>query len=143
MPRVCTVCASPDRKKIEKALLAGRPDLAIARSFAISRDAIRRHKKTCISNEIHSKKQELADRLLDEIGELHGIVRCTLTTAQKQKDGRLALAAVGEARKNLELLAKLTGQFNPERDEESEKPMLTWEQFLEIYLRSRGGAGGR
>ena len=44
MPRKCTICEHPDRKKIDKALVSGTaPIRTIAHQFQISNDALKRH----------------------------------------------------------------------------------------------------
>ena len=45
MTRTCTICNHPDHDKIDQALIDGQPYRRIAHDFAISGDAIRRHKE--------------------------------------------------------------------------------------------------
>lgn len=45
MARECTICNHPKRKKIDEMIIQGKRITAIAQQFAISKDAIHRHKK--------------------------------------------------------------------------------------------------
>jgi hypothetical protein len=134
MPRTCTVCGSSHRAKIEQALVAGNPVLTIARKYRVSRDAITRHRAKCVAQVIQRKADKLGDRIVEEVEELHAIVRNVIDEAQTAKDGRTALQGVAEGRKNLELLARLSGKFDTRP--EGERPMLTWEEFLVVYRRA-------
>ncbi len=42
--RVCSICAHPDRREIDKLLAAGGSPTCLARRFRASKDAMRRHK---------------------------------------------------------------------------------------------------
>lgn len=44
MPRVCSVCASPDREAIDKALVGGTACREVAALYRVSPDAVERHK---------------------------------------------------------------------------------------------------
>lgn len=43
MPRTCSICQHVQREAIDAALVAGEPFRAIARQYATSKDALRRH----------------------------------------------------------------------------------------------------
>lgn len=43
MPRICTVCAHPERRAIDAAVVAGAANRAIARQYRVSKDAVARH----------------------------------------------------------------------------------------------------
>jgi len=50
MPRTCTICRHEKRREIDKALvLAAEPFRVIARHYAVSEDALQRHKKVHLS----------------------------------------------------------------------------------------------
>ena len=55
-----------------------------------------------------------ADGLLGQLKDLQGRTLGILTQAEEAKDLRTALQAVGQARGNLELLAKVTGELQQE-----------------------------
>jgi len=44
MGMTCSICRHLNRKQIDKALIAGEPEYSIANKFAVSRDAVHRHK---------------------------------------------------------------------------------------------------
>lgn len=118
MPRTCTVCAHTDRQAIDVALVAGEPYRSIAKRFAASPAAVLRHKDGHLSATL-AKAQEAAevahaDNLLAQVRDLQTRSLTILATAEKAGELRTALAAIGQARANLELLAKLVGELQQE-----------------------------
>ena len=45
MPRKCCICIHDERQEIERAVLAGDSYRTIAQRFAVSRDAVARHRR--------------------------------------------------------------------------------------------------
>jgi hypothetical protein len=45
MPRRCSVCIHPDRQQIDQAIVSGNSYRTVAQQFAISRDAVVRHRR--------------------------------------------------------------------------------------------------
>lgn len=78
----------------------------------------------------------LRERLLDEVESIHATTREILLEARGLADHRSALRAIAEARKNVALLARMTGKLQPEGEER--EGMVTWEEFT-VMLRSRRG----
>ena len=118
MPRVCTICKSPDRAAIDSALLAGKPYRYVASRYGTSTGALQRHKKNDITALVKAADERLAvaDRLRGD--KLHGQVKDLaekavgiLAKAEASGDFRTALVAVREARGCLELIAKLNGEL--------------------------------
>ncbi len=117
MPRTCTVCMHKDREAIDTALVEGEAVRPVASRYVpLSKTALQRHKDEHLPKALMQAQaaQEVAhaDTLLDQVQDLHRRTLKILTAAEKSKDGRLALGAVREARSNLELLAKLTGELD-------------------------------
>lgn len=132
MPRVCSICASASRSKIESAILSATAELAISRKFKVSRFAVTNHKTKCMAAVVAEKRKALADRLFDEIEEIHGVTRDILKAAQlgQPPSPKLALSAVREARENIALVHKLIG---PRVNEEGMQ--ITWEELCSIHSR--------
>src|SRR5215203_273642 len=117
MPRACTICAHKDRHTIDRALVGGEEALrTISDRFGVSKSALIRHKDAHLPAAlIKARKAEevvRADELLSQVRDLQGRTLSILTASEEAGELRTALAAIREARGNLELLAKLLGELN-------------------------------
>jgi hypothetical protein len=116
MPRSCTVCNHPDREEIDRALVAGEANTQLSSVFAVSEQALRRHKGSHLPARLvmAEKAQEVAqaDDLLDQLKDLQTRTLAILEAAETTNQHRTALSAIREARSNLELLAKLLGELD-------------------------------
>jgi hypothetical protein len=118
VPRVCTVCSHEQRYDIEE-LLATRQSTyrGIARTYDISEDAVSRHVKgghvaTLIRLAADAEASARADTLLDRIEALQSRTLAILEATEETNDHRTALAAIREARSNLELIGEVTKEIN-------------------------------
>jgi len=115
MPRRCTICSHKERDAIDKAILSGEPLRNISERVSVSATSLHRHKSEHIPIELTKAKEarqiSSADDLLRQVQALHAKAMAILNTAEKSGDLRTALAAVREARGNLELLARLLGEL--------------------------------
>src|SRR5215216_6663076 len=118
MPRRCTVCDYPERHSIDEALVSGAPYRSVAKRFGLSESAVYRHKTEHLpAHLLKARKAEevaQADDLLDQVRNLQAHVPDILERAEKAGDLRTALAAISQARGNLELLGKLAGELQQE-----------------------------
>jgi len=118
MPRRCTVCDHPERHCIDETLVSGAPYRGIAKQFGISESAVYRHKTEHLpANLLKAKEAEevaQADDLLDQVRHLQAHALDILDRAKNGGDLRTALAAISQARGNLELLGKLAGELGDE-----------------------------
>lgn len=115
MPRACTICTHPERPAIDRALAEQATLRVIARRFAVSEDALQRHKSEHIPAALSLAKEAesvAADDLLAQVIMLQAKTLRILETAEASGTMNVALGAVREARGNIELLAKLTHQLN-------------------------------
>jgi len=116
VPRACSVCTHPERAAIDAALAEEEPYRHIAARFGASATALRRHKADhlpaglTLAHEAADAAQ--ADDLLAQLRDLQARTLRILATAEAAGDLRTALGAIGQARSNLELLAKLLGELN-------------------------------
>ena len=121
MPRTCTVCAHPERAAIDRALVQGVPLRDIAGRYDLSKSAVERHQADHLPVLlVKAHDAEETARADDLLGELRDLQATTLGLLRKaERAGKLgtAVMAIGEARRNLELLAKLIGQLD-------ERPVL-------------------
>src|SRR5215218_1418210 len=116
MPRSCTVCEHPEREAIDEALVGGASNRSVASLYDISEAAARRHKANHLPARLVMAKavEEVAqaDDLLGQVKALQARTVVILEAAEETRQHRTALAAIREARSNLELLAKLLGELD-------------------------------
>ena len=116
MPRSCTVCSLPRREAIDRALVGGASNRSVASLYDVSEAAVRRHRTNHLPARMvmAEKAAELveADNLLDQVGDLQRRALAILDRAEEAGELKTALAAIREARGNLELLAKLLGELD-------------------------------
>src|SRR5215211_7078544 len=121
MPRRCTVCDHSERHSIDEALVSGAPYRSVAKRFELSESAVYCHKTEHLPAHL-LKAREVeevahADDLLDQVRNLQMHALDILARAEKVGHLRTALAAISQARGNLELLGKLAGELD-------ERPVL-------------------
>jgi hypothetical protein len=116
MPRRCTVCDHSERHSIDEALVTGAPYRSVAKRFRLSDSAAYRHKSKHLPAHLLKAKEveevAQADDLLEQVRTLQAHALDILERAEKAGDLRTALAAISQARGNLELLGKLAGELD-------------------------------
>jgi transposase-like protein len=116
MPRRCTVCDHPERHSIDDTLVTGAPYRSVAKQFGLSESAVYRHKTEHLPAHLLKARQveeaAHADDLLEQVRNLQTHALDILERAEKAGDLRTALAAISQARANLELLGKLAGELD-------------------------------
>jgi hypothetical protein len=116
MPRRCTVCDHPQRHGIDEALVTGAPYRSVAKQFELSESAVYRHKTEHLPAHLVKAREveevAKADDLLEQVRYLQGHALDILERAERAGDLRTALAAISQARGNLELLGKLAGELD-------------------------------
>src|SRR5919107_3368743 len=116
MPRRCTVCDHPERHSIDEGLVSGAPYRSVAKRYGLSESSVYRHKIEHLpahllkAREVEEVAQ--ADDLLEQVRHLQAHALDILERAEKAGDLRTALAAISQARGNLELLGKLAGELD-------------------------------
>jgi hypothetical protein len=119
MARKCSVCAHPRAADVDRALVEGGAHAAIARSFNLGRDSVRRHLKNghiadVVAAAVEAETAARGDGLLDRLRELEDRSRAILDKSERAGDLRSALGAVRELRSLIELWAKLIGELQPD-----------------------------
>jgi hypothetical protein len=120
MPRLCAVCAHPERQAIDRAIIAGEPKSAISRRWELGPDAVERHAKIghVVRNEqIIAAKNMLTpasggDDIVEKLQELIKIVRGMMDGSIQNNQYLTSLACARELVRIYELVAKLTGQLD-------------------------------
>ena len=116
MPRVCTICSHERRDEIEDAFIAGTPKRRIAAHHGVSERAVRHHMREhlpallALARDAYSAAR--ADSLLDRIEALQSRTLATLDEVEQTDDYRARLAAIREARANLELIGEVTKELD-------------------------------
>jgi hypothetical protein len=115
MPQTCSVCISPQRAEIEKALVAGEPLRDIAGRCPVSRSALHRHKQDHLPAHLaKAHEEESIGQAIDVVRQLKAINSACLEVLQKSRaDGKhsISLRAVDRIHRQIELQAKLLGEL--------------------------------
>lgn len=116
MPRLCKLCALPNRAEIDQQLVAGEGSYRrIAVQCSVSPSAVRRHASAHIPRELARAQEarELADSdsLLDRVRMLAVEATAILAEAKASKHHNLALRAIDRAARLIELQARLVGEL--------------------------------
>ncbi len=110
------MCDHSQRHGIDEALVSGAPYRSVAKRFELSESAVYRHKTEHLPAHLlkarEAEEVAQADDLLDQVRHLRTHALEILERAEKTGDLRTALAAISQARGNLELLGKLAGELD-------------------------------
>jgi len=131
MSTTCSICRHPKRKPIDKALIAGDHEYSIANRFAVSRDAVHRHKAKGHAGirraieKVRAKREAENDRQADEMaatvepGSLVVQLRKLIAEAQSiAKEARrtrnlsVAMSGIDRQTRVLELIARISGELD-------------------------------
>ncbi len=117
MARTCSICSHPLRKEVDAALSETGVVIArVASDFAVSPDALKRHRANHLlpeRREALSNDPELAS--VDPLGEMRTLYHRMigfLGRAEEADNWPAVRSFHAEARKDLELLAKLLGELD-------------------------------
>src|SRR5215207_4474006 len=112
MPRACSICSHVHRDAMEDAFIAGQAKRRIASQHGVSERAVRYHMRehlpALLALARDAERAARADSLLDRMEALQSQ---TLAILDAPEDQRTALAAVAQARRNLELIAEITKEL--------------------------------
>ena len=116
MPRSCTICSHTERNAIEDAFIDGMPKRRIATRYGVGEKAVRHHIKEHLPPLLalarDAERASRADSLLDRVEALQSRTLSILEATEETKDHRVALAAIREARGNLELIGEVTKELD-------------------------------
>ena len=119
----CTICANKARKKIDAAVvLTGATICGVAAQFQVSDDSLRRHIKHGHVLQRIAKAQNAqdiveADNLLQEIQEIHNYQKDIFNEERANANNRLALEALRDQSRIVELKGKVLGSFVKDKPE--------------------------
>ncbi len=110
MPRTCLACKSPERKEIDKAIVAGEPLRDISRRVAISKDGLARHKDHVAQSIVKAgekREERLGDSLLEGMKAIHSKGWELLGQLEAEGDRRGAIVALREVRECWQSLGEM------------------------------------
>jgi len=110
MGRTCTVCNHSQRDDIDRAILAGQTERAIARQYRTGRSSVQRHKchvSVVMARTIDRRRERsVTDQMRDLLD------RCMKHLAERgRKPNEMAFAS-REVRETIKVLAQLTGELD-------------------------------
>ena len=113
MPRTCSICGHEHRDAMEDAFVAGQAKRRIASQHGVSERAVRYHMRehlpALLALARDAERAARADTLLDRMEALQSQ---TLAILDAPEDQRTALAAIAQARRNLELIGEVTRELD-------------------------------
>src|SRR5215212_9661675 len=116
MPRSCTICSHESRDEIEDAFIAGMPKRRIGTQYGVGEKAVRHHIREHLPALLvlarDAERASRADSLLDRIEALQSRTLAILEATEETQEHRVALAAIREARGNLELIGEVTKELD-------------------------------
>jgi len=130
--RPCSLCQHAEREAVTKDLLAGISYREISKRYAVSLGSLSAHLNRHIAGPVRriiQAENNLAqdcltvEPVLVQMRRLNNHVLRVLTIAEASKDHELVLAAVKEARENLGMIAKITGELVPAPLVQSNAPL--------------------
>jgi hypothetical protein len=150
----CLVCDSQHLRAITEDLMKRVPYRTIGARYGIAHAVVDRHVRKHVTRAVKllmaAERESLAVQtvadadavvrpVLSQLRELHIRTLSILERAEVEKDRLVALGAIREARKNLELLGRLTGELGPSVPGEASGGPL---QVTIIYQDARQMAAG-
>ena len=113
MPRACSICSHEHRDAMEDAFIAGQAKRRIASQHGVTERAVRYHMRehlpALLALARDAERAARADTLLDRMEALQSQ---TLAILDAPEDQRTALAAIAQARRNLELIGEVTKELD-------------------------------
>lgn len=112
MPRTCSICRRADAATINEALVA-RPDSIrdIAGQFKLSKSAVDRHRRHLPAHLAQAQEAKEVASASSILAQMEDLQRRTLAILAAPESQKVAVAAIAQARQNLELLAELLGEL--------------------------------
>ena len=118
MARTCTVCSHPEKEEIDRLLVRGDSIAGIARDFAVSEDALKRHFDNHVPKTLaaspSAKEITDVDKFLSEIEEVKNRALRLLDKAENAQDTRVygpPSQYLKEFREYVRLMAELSGKL--------------------------------
>lgn len=143
MPRPCTVCGHSSRNEIDGAILARESFRGIARKYAISEDAVGRHREHVpkrLAKAAAAVDVAEGGRLLSKLARLEQRAEGLLTKAEKKGALVAGAALVRELRELLKVFGEISGELKGAGAASVEVTLdaASMERVAKTYLLTRG-----
>jgi hypothetical protein len=113
MPRRCTICSHEHRDAMEDAFIAGQAKRRIASQHGVTERAVRYHMREHLPALLAlARDAERAARADTLLGRMEALQSQTLAILDAPEDQRTALAAIAQARRNLELIGEIAKELD-------------------------------
>jgi hypothetical protein len=113
VPRTCSICSHEHRDAMEDAFIVGQAKRRIASQHGVTERAVRYHMRehlpALLALARDAERAARADSLLDR---LEALQSQTLAILDASEDQRTALAAIAQARRNLELIGEIRKELD-------------------------------
>jgi transposase-like protein len=142
--RVCTICTHEKRFDIEELLATRQASYRnVAQRFGVSLDAVGRHVRSghigaLLALAADAERAAQADTLLDRIEALHRRTLAILEAVEDTDEYRTALAAIREARANLELIGQVTKELDRAGTTINWEINVEWQEVKALILTALG-----
>jgi hypothetical protein len=114
------VCQHPEAAAISTALAQHTPVRELQRRYGVTKSAINRHAQNCIPISVQMARAAIhSEPVLHQMRDLNRRTLRILQKAEATDDHAMALAAIKEARNNLQLIGKLTGELDARAEGEN------------------------
>lgn len=112
----CPLCISPDREKIDRALLEGTNQTALAARYGTNPSQVTTHKKSHIIQALvksdEARREVAAENLLDKIRRLEEHSERLRIRAEQEGDLRVAILCIHEQKDIIRLLNEVREKAN-------------------------------
>jgi hypothetical protein len=127
----CTICRSPDLHRITGLLASGTTQKQIAEMLGIRQQSVSKHVLRHVKPQM--QQFDLTAPILDAVRRLNFRTMKVLDQAERSKDWGSALAAISQARQNLTMVSKLTGEW---KTGQSPEPVEVTINYIDVPPRS-------
>lgn len=126
MPRSCGICSHKERAEIERLIVAGERYRRISRKFAVSEDALTRHKvhiREALKKAVEQREVSHAVSVAEQLAELRRDTEAILSLYKipvGTDEAYVALAAIARREKQIEIECRRTGEFQKDKPNQQE-----------------------
>lgn len=117
MPRTCTVCSHRARRKIDRLIVFGKSNRAIAGQFEVSRTSIQRHKQhvaAAIERATEKRELSIGEDILGRLENLYQRGLALLACAERTKKHAACIGYLRELRGILGAFYEVTRETAPQ-----------------------------
>jgi hypothetical protein len=125
--RVCTICRHDKRNEIEESIFKLTTVREIAKQFKVAESTVQRHKDCIIVETRQVKEKQAAIRANLRETQVHNLTKVTqeiLDDAKGRKNFYLALQCIARLEKQIDILARLNGEYQNNRNNETDEAKL-------------------